>query len=110
MYVYSLPVLLIDLFLYSLFDLINVHLFHDASNLLAAERSPSIYSKCRRNALKFTLESLPLDSTGKHVPYVIFGDFNFRLDAHRLVEVRREREGERLNGCLISISQPNDWI
>lgn len=75
-------------FFSSIFDLINVHLFHDASNLLAAERSPSIYSKCRRNALKFTLESLPLDSTGKHVPYVIFGDFNFRLDAHRLVEVR----------------------
>ena len=40
----------------SIFDLLNVHLFHDASNLLAAERSPSIYSKCRRNALKFTLE------------------------------------------------------
>jgi inositol-1,4,5-trisphosphate 5-phosphatase len=40
----------------SIFDLLNVHLFHDASNLLAAERSPSIYSKCRRKALKFTLE------------------------------------------------------
>jgi inositol-1,4,5-trisphosphate 5-phosphatase len=40
----------------SIFDLLNVHLFHDASNLLAAERSPSIYSKCRRNALKYTLE------------------------------------------------------
>jgi inositol-1,4,5-trisphosphate 5-phosphatase len=69
-----------------IFDLLNVHLFHDASNILAVERSPSIYSKCRRNALKFTLESLPLDSSGKHVPYVIFGDFNFRLDAHQLVK------------------------
>jgi hypothetical protein len=24
------------------------------------------------------------------VPYVIFGDFNFRLDAHRLVEVNEK--------------------
>ncbi len=34
--------------------------------------------------------SLPLDPSGKHVPYVIFGDFNFRLDAHRLVEVNEK--------------------
>lgn len=40
----------------STFDLLNVHLFHDASNLLAAEHSPSIYSKCRRNALQYTLK------------------------------------------------------
>lgn len=68
------------------FDLLNVHLFHDASNLLAAERSPSIYSKCRRNALNYTLENLPPDTSGNVVPFIIFGDFNFRLDAHRLVE------------------------
>jgi len=80
-----------------IFDLLNVHLFHDASNLLAAERSPSIYSKCRRNALKYTLESLPLDPTGKHVPYVIFGDFNFRLDAHRLVEHISEKRHDLID-------------
>jgi hypothetical protein len=40
--------------------------------------------------IKFDLLiSLPLDPSGNHVPYVIFGDFNFRLDAHRLVEVNR---------------------
>ncbi len=48
--------IIISFYFSSIFDLLNVHLFHDASNLLAAERSPSIYSKCRRNALKYTLE------------------------------------------------------
>jgi hypothetical protein len=31
--------------------------------------------------------SLPLHPSDMPVPYVIFGDFNFRLDAHRLLEV-----------------------
>ncbi|CAF3406094.1 unnamed protein product [Rotaria sp. Silwood1] len=69
-----------------IFDLVNVHLFHDASNLLAIEGSPSIYSKFRRSALQYTLQRLSLDPSGKTVPYVIFGDFNFRLDACRLIE------------------------
>jgi inositol-1,4,5-trisphosphate 5-phosphatase len=82
--------------------MVNVHLFHDASNLLAVEQSPSIYSKFRKNALEHTLQrymnnclflfirmnfSLPLHPSDIPVPYVIFGDFNFRLDAHRLLEV-----------------------
>ena len=33
-----------------------MHLFHDASNILAAEQTPSLYSKCRHNALKYTLQ------------------------------------------------------
>jgi inositol-1,4,5-trisphosphate 5-phosphatase len=69
-----------------IFDMVNVHLFHDASNLLAVEQSPSIYSKFRKNALEHTLQSLPLHPSDMPVPYVIFGDFNFRLDAHRLLE------------------------
>ena len=89
----------------SQFDMVNVHLFHDASNLLAAERSPSVYSQFRKNALEHTLQTwvhrtvfichgwkcahrLPLNVTDTPVPYAIFGDFNFRLDAHRLLDVR----------------------
>ena len=41
--------------------------------------------------------SLPLDSHGQPVPFMIFGDFNFRLDACRLVEVN----GEVLYGRLM---------
>ncbi|CAF3535670.1 unnamed protein product [Rotaria socialis] len=69
-----------------IFDMVNVHLFHDASNIVAVEQSPSIYSNFRKNALEFTLKSLPLNSSDESVPYVIFGDFNFRLNGHRLLE------------------------
>lgn len=31
--------------------------------------------------------SLPLNPSDSPVPYAIFGDFNFRLDAHRLLQV-----------------------
>ncbi|CAF2157491.1 unnamed protein product [Rotaria magnacalcarata] len=79
------------------FDLVNVHLFHDASNLLAIEHSPSMYSKCRRSALQYTLQNLSLDCSGKHVPYVIFGDFNFRLDARRLVDYISEKRSDLID-------------
>ncbi|CAF1160220.1 unnamed protein product [Rotaria sp. Silwood1] len=77
-----------------IFDMVNVHLFHDASNLLAVEQSPSIYSKFRKNALEFTLKCLPLNPSDADVPYAIFGDFNFRLDGHRLVQhIAEKRDG-----------------
>lgn len=37
-------------------DFINIHLFHDASNLAACEEFPSVYCKTRRRALIHTLE------------------------------------------------------
>lgn len=37
-------------------DMVNIHLFHDASNIAAAEESPSVYCKIRRRALVYTLE------------------------------------------------------
>jgi len=86
-----------------IFDMVNVHLFHDASNLLAAETSPSIYSQFRKNALEFTLKSLPLNSTDNSVPFVIFGDFNFRLDVHRLLEDIATKG----DGFINKIKQPN---
>ncbi|CAF0925367.1 unnamed protein product [Rotaria sordida] len=79
------------------FDLVNVHLFHDASNLLAIERSPSIYSKFRRSALQYTLQRLSLNPSDKNVPYVMFGDFNFRLDACRLVEYISEKRHDLID-------------
>ncbi|GLD66807.1 inositol polyphosphate-5-phosphatase A isoform X1 [Lates japonicus] len=39
-------------------DLVNVHLFHDASNLTACESSPSIYSANRKNALRYVINRL----------------------------------------------------
>lgn len=44
------------LFHLSAFDLVNIHLFHDASNLVAWEKSPSVYSGTRQKALGFVLD------------------------------------------------------
>lgn len=67
------------------FDLVNVHLFHDPSNLTAMEESPSLYSSKRRAALESILDKFSKDKHEK-VPLFIFGDFNFRLDARSLVK------------------------
>ncbi|XP_056448839.1 inositol polyphosphate-5-phosphatase A [Gadus chalcogrammus] len=65
-------------------DLVNVHLFHDASNLIACNSSPSVYSDNRRTALRYVIDRIS-HSAGSTLPFFLFGDFNFRLDALRLV-------------------------
>ncbi|XP_056385174.1 inositol polyphosphate-5-phosphatase A isoform X1 [Hyla sarda] len=67
------------------FDLVNIHLFHDASNLIAWESSPSSYSGIRQKALSYVLNSIT-DHRFEKVPYFVFGDFNFRLDLKSVVE------------------------
>lgn len=66
------------------FDLVNVHLFHDASNLVAW-RCPSVFPGNRRRALGHVLSRIT-NSCYKKVPFLIFGDFNVRLDTQRVVE------------------------
>lgn len=68
------------------FDLVNIHLFHDASNLIAFEcnESPSPYCKNRQNALKYTLDRFIGDEFEK-LPIFIFGDLNFRLNISKIV-------------------------
>ncbi|KAK1893256.1 Inositol polyphosphate-5-phosphatase A [Dissostichus eleginoides] len=66
-------------------DLVNVHLFHDASNLIACKSSPSIYSANRKNALRYVINRIS-DSRYTPLPFFLFGDFNFRLDALSLVQ------------------------
>jgi len=75
-------------------DLVNIHLFHDSSNLKSVESVPSIYVNYRKRALCYTLDRIAADSkdnnpkAGKHPPrpYFIFGDFNFRLDCKSVVK------------------------
>lgn len=67
------------------FDLLNIHLFHDASNLVSIEMTPSEYTKPRKRALDHVLDRLQQSSLPL-VPHIIFGDFNFRLDNKRVVE------------------------
>lgn len=66
-------------------DLVNIHLFHDASNLIACNSSPSIYSANRKNALRYVINRIS-DNQHSPMPFFLFGDFNFRLDALCLVQ------------------------
>ncbi|XP_067084483.1 inositol polyphosphate-5-phosphatase A [Osmerus mordax] len=66
-------------------DLVNVHLFHDASNLIACNSSPSIYSANRKKALRYVINRIS-DSSYTPLPFFLFGDFNFRLDTLSLVQ------------------------
>uniref|UniRef100_A0A8D0CWQ8 inositol-polyphosphate 5-phosphatase n=1 Tax=Sander lucioperca TaxID=283035 RepID=A0A8D0CWQ8_SANLU len=69
----------------SAFDLVNIHLFHDASNLVAWEKSPSVYSGTRQKALGYVLDRIT-DQRHEKLPYFVFGDFNFRLDSKQVIE------------------------
>uniref|UniRef100_A0A131XVT3 inositol-polyphosphate 5-phosphatase n=1 Tax=Ixodes ricinus TaxID=34613 RepID=A0A131XVT3_IXORI len=69
----------------TVFDLINIHLFHDESNFIAMESFPSLYTRNRQGALDYTLNRIQNDKYDK-VPFFIFGDFNFRLDTQAVVE------------------------
>ncbi|XP_068157792.1 inositol polyphosphate-5-phosphatase A isoform X1 [Drosophila tropicalis] len=70
----------------TVFDLVNIHLFHDASNLAACEDFPSVYCKTRRRALVHTIERFHLDDKNGTVPFFLFGDFNFRCDTEGVVK------------------------
>lgn len=65
-------------------DLVNVHLFHDASNLVACDSSPSVYSTYRQVALRYVISRISNDFVP--LPFFLFGDFNFRLDTRSLVQ------------------------
>lgn len=78
----------------TVFDLINIHLFHDASNFIAMETFPSVYSKTRRRALEHTLDRFHNDKYPK-APYFLFGDFNFRTDTAGVIKKLTEDTQER---------------
>lgn len=84
-------------------DLVNIHLFHDASNIVAMKQTPSPYAQNRQKALEFALKKIadPLerramrskkqvdgedDEDDEEVPLFIFGDFNFRLDTSKVIQ------------------------
>ncbi|XP_026322989.1 type I inositol 1,4,5-trisphosphate 5-phosphatase [Hyposmocoma kahamanoa] len=76
-------------------EFVNIHLFHDASNLLALEPFPSVYCRSRRRALRHTLRHLHSDVNA--APYFIFGDFNFRTDTGGVVK----KITEELTACRL---------
>ncbi|KAG8183396.1 hypothetical protein JTE90_008298 [Oedothorax gibbosus] len=74
----------------SVFDLVNVHLFHDACNFTAMKEFPSIYSKRRQNAMAYILQRFNMGPQ-ERAPLFIFGDFNFRLDTKGVVQKLTEQ-------------------
>jgi inositol-1,4,5-trisphosphate 5-phosphatase len=64
-------------------------MFHDEDNIVALEKSPSVYSSYRQRALQYTFDSLA-DTLGRHLattePLFLYGDFNFRLDFSAVVK------------------------
>lgn len=87
------------------FDLINIHLFHDASNIVAMQKSPSIYVENRHRALSHTLKRFETDQL-ENVPFYIFGDFNFRLDLQMLLkELTEKTETHETRGKKDQISK-----
>lgn len=110
-------------------DLVNIHLFHDASNLVAMEATPSPYALDRQRALDFTLRKIsePLkieedilekcekfasnptietdndeESSNLQVPLFIFGDFNFRLDTKKVIERISRGASPKIKRCANS--------
>ncbi|CAH1115157.1 unnamed protein product [Psylliodes chrysocephalus] len=69
----------------SIVDMVNIHLFHDASNFIAMESYPSVYCNNRRRALQHTLQRFHNDQYDK-APFFVFGDFNFRTDTDGVVK------------------------
>lgn len=67
-------------------DLVNIHLFHDASNFTARD-NPDFYAGKRRDALQYVLNKLKTDYPDlQKNPMYIFGDFNFRLNTKEVIE------------------------
>ncbi|CEF60364.1 Type I inositol 1,4,5-trisphosphate 5-phosphatase [Strongyloides ratti] len=65
-------------------NLINVHLFHDDSNITSHE-NPHIYSNNRANALNYVIKYIE-DNTSEKESFFLFGDFNFRLNLQTFID------------------------
>uniref|UniRef100_A0A183CJH4 inositol-polyphosphate 5-phosphatase n=1 Tax=Globodera pallida TaxID=36090 RepID=A0A183CJH4_GLOPA len=78
-------------------DFINIHLFHDDSNLNFIE-NPTEYSSNRRKALQYTLDKFEEFNGGTlegDSNCFLFGDFNFRLNLASLVKKLTKQTSER---------------
>jgi inositol-1,4,5-trisphosphate 5-phosphatase len=77
--------------IFRILDLVNIHLFHDPSNLIALNSTPSIYSEYRRRALEYSIKKIKSHQVGSETSHLaVFGDFNFRLDLASLIDVNSQ--------------------
>jgi len=69
-------------------DLINIHLYHDDSNLVAFAKTPSQYAEKRKEALEEAIIHCNVDHKK---PTILFGDLNWRLDLPATIAYLREK-------------------
>ncbi|XP_037946916.1 inositol polyphosphate-5-phosphatase A isoform X2 [Teleopsis dalmanni] len=98
-------------------DFVNIHLFHDASNLAACEQFPSVYCSSRRRALIYTLKRFHLDDKNLLAPYFVFGDFNFRCDTQGVIKelannltVHRIQNNKKENSKIVYRNSEGDNV
>uniref|UniRef100_A0AC34F7B1 Inositol-polyphosphate 5-phosphatase n=1 Tax=Panagrolaimus sp. ES5 TaxID=591445 RepID=A0AC34F7B1_9BILA len=94
-------------------DLINIHLFHDESNLELTQ-NPLLYSQNRQRALNFTIKqynewtSSQKDKALCHGNLFIFGDFNFRLRTDSFLrKITKDQEIHEIEDINKSASFPS---
>jgi inositol-1,4,5-trisphosphate 5-phosphatase len=98
-------------------DFINIHLFHDESNL-AIQENPNVYSENRKQALNFVLERYDEFRKNNGDSWMFaFGDFNFRLNPDsflkKITNKTKRKEYECENGhynahkCSSDDSEPS---
>ncbi|XP_050337784.1 inositol polyphosphate-5-phosphatase A isoform X2 [Bactrocera neohumeralis] len=94
----------------TILDFVNMHLFHDASNLTALIEFPSVYSQRRRKALIHTLQRFDMDKDNEIVPYFLFGDFNFRSDSAGVIKIFNIEQEKALISYILQASDINYGI
>lgn len=101
-------------------DFVNVHLFHDESNIALIHENPSLYSENRKRALNYVLDETHSVAGQPHdYPLFIFGDLNFRLDSPSFLNRLTEDADQRHDsveahgsvgggvGSLLTVDEPN---
>ena len=98
---------------YSTFDLVNIHLFHDADNIESFKSFPSKFACCRQKALDYTIQRILNNDTTSNVsdcvvPFFIFGDFNFRLNSKKVIDNLVLNTGKRTDINTTSVTKGCD--
>ena len=98
---------------YSTFDLVNIHLFHDADNIESFKSFPSKFACSRQKALDYTIQRILKKDTTSNVtncvvPFFIFGDFNFRLNSKKVIDNLVLNTGKRTDITTTSVTKGCD--
>jgi inositol polyphosphate 5-phosphatase INPP5A len=97
-------------------DFINIHLFHDASNIVALSTNPSLYSLNRKRALEYSINRIEAnqfernDNNNSKPVFAIFGDFNFRVNQASLLNENELKEAKRNELTTIDSKTNNEKI